>query len=351
MNREVHRLGMNVPDPVESRRAGAGRIVRFVYAALVFGILGFFVIRFGAPLVLLNGPGVVTAQRSVISSPYVVRVERMDVRPGTKVEAGTLIAMVSSPQVNQTASDLLLALAEITGSEAELRVKARVARDSIDAARSRFRMADDTLQRLEKANSAEDFGLIYRADVYRERAVAVQSLLALEAEAEEAAAQLVRLEAVRREIRGQFDAVKSEFDGGRILSPARGIIAPRTSYAGETMLAGSSIAEIFLDGDTFVDWYIPNFRLVDPRPGQRVIVVYGRTRLPGTISEILPISDQLESRRSSILREPSAGQIGRIRFDPGVLPPTLNATVHVHMFYSEFTDHIAWALVRLFNFN
>ena len=178
-------------------------------------------------------------------------------------------------------------------------------------------MADDTLQRLEKANSAEDFGLIYRADVYRERAVAVQSLLALEAEAEEAAAQLVRLEAVRREIRGQFDAVKSEFDGGRILSPARGIIAPRTSYAGETMLAGSSIAEIFLDGDTFVDWYIPNFRLVDPRPGQRVIVVYGRTRLPGTISEILPISDQLESRRSSILREPSAGQIGRIRFDPG----------------------------------
>lgn len=351
MNREIQRLDTNVPDPVESRRAGAGRLVRFIYGALVFGILGFFVIRFGAPLVLLNGPGVVTAQLSAISSPYLVQIKRMEVRPGAKVETGALIATVSSPQVDQTSSDLLRALAEITGSEVELRVKARVARDSVEAARSRSEMAGDTLQRLEKANSGEDFGLIYRTDVYRERAIAMQSLLALEAEADEATAQLERLEAVRREIRGQFDAVKREFDDGRVLSPASGIVAPRTSHAGETVVAGSSIAEIFLDGDTFVDWYIPNFRLIDPRPGQRVLVVYGRTRLPGTISEILPISDQLESRRSSILREPSAGQIGRIRFDPGAVPPTLNATVHVHMYYSEFTDRIAWGLVRLFNLN
>jgi len=350
MNREIHRLDTNVPDPVESRRAGAGKIVRLIYGALVFGILGFFVIRFGAPLVLLNGPGVVTAQLSAISAPYLVQVKQMAVQPGAKVGAGTLIAMVSSPQVDQTSSDLLRALAEVTGSEVELRVKARVARDSIEAARARSRMADDTLQRLEKTDN-ENYGLIYRTDVYREHAQAVQSQLALEAEFDEATAQLARLETVRQEIRGQYDAVKTQFDDGRILAPAGGIIAARTSHAGETVVAGSSIAEIFLDGDTFVDWYIPNFRLIDPRPGQRVFVVYGRTRLPGTISEILPISDQLESRRSSILREPSAGQIGRIRFDPGVVPPTLNATVHVHMFYSEFTDRIAWALVRLFNLN
>ena len=349
MNREIHRLDSNVPDPVESRRAGAGRLVRFIYAALVFGILGFFVIRFGAPLVLLNGPGVVTAQLSAISSPYLVQVKRMEVRPGARVEAGTLIATVSSPQVDQTSSDLLRALAEVTGSEVELRVKERVARDSIEAARTRSRMADNTLQRLEKATSGDAFGLMYRTDVYRERAIAMQSLLQLEAEADEAAAQLERLKAVREEIRGRYDEVKRDFDNGRILAPASGIIAARTSHAGETVVAGSSIAEIFLDGDTFVDWYIPNFRLVDPRPGQRVFVVYGRTRFPATISEILPISDQLESRRSSILREPSTGQIGRIRFDPGVSPPTLNATVSVHMYYSGFTDRIAWALVRLFN--
>ena len=70
MNREIHRLDARVPDPVESRRGGAGRVVRFIYAALVFGVLGFFIISFGLPLIFLTGPGVVSAPRTVISPPY-----------------------------------------------------------------------------------------------------------------------------------------------------------------------------------------------------------------------------------------------------------------------------------------
>jgi HlyD family secretion protein len=56
MNLTINRLDPNVPDPVESRRRAAGRFVRFTYGATVFGILAFFVIYFGAPLVFLSGP-------------------------------------------------------------------------------------------------------------------------------------------------------------------------------------------------------------------------------------------------------------------------------------------------------
>src|SRR5262249_23322027 len=64
---KINRLDPNVPDPVESRRRAAGRLVRFAYATVVFGVLAFFVIYFGAPLVYLSGPGTVTAPRHVIS--------------------------------------------------------------------------------------------------------------------------------------------------------------------------------------------------------------------------------------------------------------------------------------------
>ena len=67
MNVTINRLDPNVPDPVESRRRAAGRLVRFAYGATVFGILAFFVVYFGAPLVFLSGPGTVTAPRYVVS--------------------------------------------------------------------------------------------------------------------------------------------------------------------------------------------------------------------------------------------------------------------------------------------
>ena len=43
----INRLDPNVPDPVESRRRAAGRLVRIAYATIVFGVLGFFVVYFG----------------------------------------------------------------------------------------------------------------------------------------------------------------------------------------------------------------------------------------------------------------------------------------------------------------
>jgi len=77
MNVTINRLDPNVPDPVESRRRAAGRFVRFAYATIVFGVLGFFVIYFGAPFVYLGGPGTVSSPRYVVSLPYTVQVSHM----------------------------------------------------------------------------------------------------------------------------------------------------------------------------------------------------------------------------------------------------------------------------------
>jgi multidrug efflux pump subunit AcrA (membrane-fusion protein) len=349
MNIQLRRLDPNVPDPVESRRSATGRLVRLIYAVGVIGVLSFFVLRFSMPLVFLSGPGIVSAPREIVSLPYIVQVQRMDVTPGVKVQAGQPIALIRSPQVSETLSNLTRALADVTSREAELRVKARLARDSLGSARSRLRMADESQRRLEAGSNGASASLAYRTAVYRERAEAVQNVVELEAAAEEASTQLLRLAETREQIQSQLERTGREFDGGRVFSPVTGIVAAHPARAGETVLAGSSIAEIFQDGNVHIDWYIPDFRLVDPQPGYRVVVGIGRTRVLGTVSEILPISDAFEGRRSSILREPQRGQIARVRLDPDVEIPALNATVRVYMYYTDFASRIAEAFIRVFD--
>ena len=98
MNVMLNRLDPHVPDPVESRRRAAGRLVRIAYSTVVFGLLAFFVIYFGRPLVYLGGPGIVSSPRFVVSLPYVVQVSHMNVTPGNEVQAGEEIGRVRSPQ-------------------------------------------------------------------------------------------------------------------------------------------------------------------------------------------------------------------------------------------------------------
>src|SRR5215470_13981676 len=98
MDVKINRLDPNVPDPIESRRRAAGRLVRMTYAAAVFGVLAFFIVYFGRPLVYLGGPGVVSSSRVVVSRPYVVQVGQMNVVSGSAVKAGDEIGQVWSPQ-------------------------------------------------------------------------------------------------------------------------------------------------------------------------------------------------------------------------------------------------------------
>jgi len=98
MNVTINRLDPNLPDPVESRRRAAGRLVRIAYATIVFGVLAFFIIYFGAPFVYLGGPGTVSSPRHVVSLPYTVQVSHMNLVPGTTVKAGDEIAEVVSPE-------------------------------------------------------------------------------------------------------------------------------------------------------------------------------------------------------------------------------------------------------------
>jgi hypothetical protein len=319
--------------------------VRFVYGIIVFGVLVFFIVYFGSPLVFLGGPGVVTAPRYVVSLPHVVQVKTMNVRPGSIVKSGEEIGTVSSPQVDSVLATYMNALADITGREAELRVKLRVAQETLAAARSYLQLTEDTIGQIEKTSAAS---LTYRVDMYRERAQALKTVVSQEAEIAEATAQLATLDTFARQIRDHMDSVERSFAGGKVFAPLAGVVSTNVAYVGQSLLAGVPIAEILDPTDIFVDWYVPNRRLADPRIGDEVLVLFGNRRIPGTIVDLPPLSDTYAGRQPQFGSDREATQIARVRFKEGASPPALNSTVYIHMHYTRVSARIADWLVQLF---
>src|SRR6476619_6747025 len=173
MDFKINRLDPNVHDPIESGRRAAGRLVRFVYATIVFGVIGFFIVYFGPPLVYLSVPGTVTSPRHVVSLPFTVQVNQMKLVPGATVKAGEEIADVLSPEQDSIVATYMRALADIAGRTAELRIKARVAQESLAAARSYLHVTEEAAERIDTMSTAT---VTFRMEVLRERASARKSL-------------------------------------------------------------------------------------------------------------------------------------------------------------------------------
>jgi multidrug resistance efflux pump len=251
MDVTIKRLDPNLPDPVESRRRAAGRFVRFAYAVIVFGVLGFFIVYFGAPFVFLSGPGTVTSRRYVVSLPYTVQVTQMKLVPGATVKTGEEIAQVLSPEQDSIVATYMQALADITGRTAKLRVKARVAKGSLEAARSYQGVTDEAAQ----AINTMPANVTFRMQVLRERAQAQQAVVSQEAEVAESSIQLASLDEFIKQLRGRVDEVEQNFHKGRVVAPVSGIVATGLADVGQSLTAGTPIAEILDPTDIFVDWY------------------------------------------------------------------------------------------------
>ena len=137
----------------------------------------------------------VSSPRYLVSMPYIVQINSITVLRGASVKAGDEIGRVRSPQHDEIVATYMRSLADIAGRKAELRVKARVARESLDAARSHLRLAEEAVELIANSSAAS---LNYRIDMSRERAVANKTVVSQEAEAAEASTAVTHRPAIAR---------------------------------------------------------------------------------------------------------------------------------------------------------
>src|SRR2546430_16014844 len=128
----------------------------------------------------------------------------------------------------------------------------------------------------------------FRMEVSREYAAARKAVVSQEAEVAESAIQLASLDQFIQQLQGRLDEVERHFGRGKVVAPIAGIVSTGLAHVGQSLTAGTPIAEILDSTDIFVDWYIPNERLIDPKVGNDVSVLFGNRRIPGKIAAIFP---------------------------------------------------------------
>src|SRR3954469_19579738 len=141
---------------------------------------------------------------------------------------------------------------------AEIPIKTRVAQESLETARAYREFTEGAADRLEASSVAS---LAFRIEIFRERVQARKAAVSQEAEIAEAITQLADLDEFNQQLRERLDQVERGFAGGRVVAPVAGILSTNLAYAGQSLLAGTPVAEILDPTDVFVDWYISNERL------------------------------------------------------------------------------------------
>jgi HlyD family secretion protein len=342
----VNEINPMIPDPVAGRRSTSGAALRFAYGAGIIALGLYLAWYFGRGFLFLEGTGVVSAPLHVVSTPYLSKIDHINVAPGISVYEGDILATVRSPQLEQDINALDRILVDQSHKEADLRIRYRIAKATSETADARMAVANEAYARLEAGGSAAA-SLTYRMDVSRERSQAHMQKVQAQAEAEEIQAQLDLFAVNRRFVKAKIDRLREDFDEGYVRSPVDGLIGNRVARDGEIIRPGDTIAEVYDTSDIYVVWHVPSFNIRQPKVADPVYIHHGQRVIQGYVFEIKQIAEAAPEAVQSVLRGSTQHQVILVRARFGRMGLPLNAPVIVRMNYSFWLDT---AVQRVFEF-
>ena len=326
-------------DPVNERRSKSGAFVRAIYA---IGIIIFFSImawNFGRELFFLEGTGVISSKKRVISYPFPVRVTAVNVVPGSDVHRGDLIANVESFSVEQIGAQLVIQIAELATKIADLEIRKNIAMEIQPFTQKRMSASSDISAKLE-AGVAGSGSSQYKMQVYLDHVSAAEANAKINSEIKGIFEQLIVLKKAQTVLEAQYSEIKSMLNGGQIYADIDAVVSADVPIPGEVVQAGDPVFTLFERNDLFVIWEIPLRRLVEPEVGDRVYITSGYSVIEGHIEAIFPISTGQGSNRSTQFTGTFQGQRARVRnrgFDH-FLP--IESQVVVRMSYTTLINRL-----------
>ena len=326
-------------DPVNERRSKSGAFVRTIYA---IGIIIFFSVmawNFGRELFFLEGTGVISAKKIVVSYPFPVRVAAIHVVPGSDVHKGDLIANVESFSVEQIGSQLVIQSAELAAKIAELEIRKSIATEIQPFIQKRMSASSDISAKLEAGVSGSGSSQ-YKMQVYLDHVSAAEANAKINSEIQGIQEKLIILKKAQTILEAQYSEIKGMLNGGHIYADIDAVISADVPILGEVIQAGAPLFTLFERNDLFVIWEMPLRRFIEPKVGDRVYITSGYSVIEGHIEAIFPISTGQGSNRSTQFNGTFQGQRARVRnrgFD-NFLP--IESQVVVRMSYTTLINRL-----------
>ena len=254
-------------------------------------------VRFGTMVRPLRAPGLLVPEEiRLIAAVTSGRVEKLPLRPGARVAAGTVIVELVNPdvQLQALAADQSLTAAEaaLVGLNASLRGQLASQRGAVASARSQEREAARALslvQRLDSQKLASSFEVARARDSFDER----QVMLRVEEErlataeqtlAEQSSLQRRQVERLKAIADFQHDRVKSM----TVVAPSDGILLEQQLELGQYVTAGQNLAKIARPGRLKAMLRVPATQAAEVSVGLPAVIDLRDATAPGTVTRIEP---------------------------------------------------------------
>ena len=256
-------------------------------------------VKRGSMLRQVKGPGtLVPEQIRWITADTAGRIERLPLRPGARIEAGTILMELSNPDVMLQALDAERQLAQAKADLISLRNTLHAQRlaqqsalatlhtDQADAVRraSALKSLQGAVSEVEiqqQADRAQE--MEKRMGIESQRLLVMESSLRDQVRAQEA--QIGRLQAVVAFRQKQVDSM-------RVKSPDDGVLSELPLELGQWVTPGALLAKVVRPERLKAELRIPETQAKDVALGQKAEIDTRNGVVPGTVSRIAPSANQ-----------------------------------------------------------
>lgn len=317
-----------IPNEKRMIRGRAGRVIYLIL--LAFFSLGVLNYLFG-DYVFLDADGLVLRDKNVIATPYVARVESVDVKEGQSINAGMPLLKLQSTELLERLADLSTKRAELVTKATDFKIRAESVAQLLPLAERRVEEADNTIKQYDGLVIARLVTSAGYQEALRASYDASRDRVGLTTQRKVLAEEVSSLHEALNDADQAIANLQKVYSDGIVVSPIDGTIGAAVPAVGNVYRPGDPILTVY-SGDAYVLVYMPRRYLFPITLGMAVEVTDGRNTAKGVMAEILPVTDTLPKEFQNTFKPSDRNQLAKIKLNAGA-PFPLNQKVSVSRYF------------------
>lgn len=300
---------------------------RWVYLALVLGLLLWLLDSFLGDYIYLRAEGLVLRERVVLATQYPAAVVKLNVRQGWNVRPGKVVARLRSQYVEESLAKLHAQLAGVITSAAELSIRDKVNDALYPLAQNRYQIARSARINSEELLSQGLLAVNRHSDLIKDEVVSAESQAQLAAERDVIGREAADVRAAIDASQSAISRLTELYGDGVVRSTVDGIVGSLEVSEGSVVREAEPLMEIFT-GPPFVLAYVPEGTLYDVQKGDHIRIGVGLASYHGQVSQIYNLAGQLPKEFQQAFQPVNRARLIRVDFDPDQrdLPPLFAKT-------------------------
>jgi len=300
---------------------------RWVYLALVSGLLLWVCDSFFGSYIYLRAEGLVLRERVVLATQYPAAVAELRIRAGWNVKEGELLVRLRSQSVEESLAKLHAQLASVITTATELSIREKVNETLLPLAQHRYEIARAARASSEELLSARLLTANRRSELVKDEVLSAESKAQLGAEREVIGREAADVRAAIEASQNAIQRLTELYGNGIVNSPVSGIVGSLQVSEGSVVRDAEPLMEIFT-GPPFVLAYVPEGALYDVQAGDRIRIGVGFARYFGHVSQTYDVAVRLPKEFQQAFQPVNRARLIRVEFEPDQrdLPPLFAKT-------------------------